>query len=70
MFRGGFSGGKTREEFVEEVADVYIGKVSLTTNTTSTVISSQGCKVTEAMHRPSGLEAKSCDLSMITVDHE
>ena len=33
MFRGGFSGGKTREEFVEAVADVYIGKVSLITNT-------------------------------------
>ena len=27
MFRGGFSGGKTRKEFVEEIADVYINKV-------------------------------------------
>jgi len=27
MFRGGFSGGKTRNEFVEEIADVYISKV-------------------------------------------
>jgi len=27
MFRGGFSGGKTRKEFVEEIADVYISKV-------------------------------------------
>ena len=27
MFRGGFSGGKTREEFVEEMAEIYISKV-------------------------------------------
>jgi len=29
MFRGGLAGGKTREEFVEEVADVFISKVTI-----------------------------------------
>jgi len=29
MFRGGYAGCKTREEFVDEIADVYINKVPL-----------------------------------------
>ena len=29
MFRGSYAGCKTREEFVEEIADVYISKVNL-----------------------------------------
>ena len=28
MFRGSYAGCKTREEFVEEIADVYISKVN------------------------------------------
>jgi len=38
MFRGGSSGGKTREEFVEEIADVYISKVLLLVHTDNTTI--------------------------------
>ena len=33
MFRGGFAGCKTREEFVEEIADVYISKVRVAMTT-------------------------------------